>query len=433
MSDAELTDESDETDERTVYESRRVDVGSLVTRIGIGSWSILGLLLLAYAVIWMATRLEVLLGPVVFAVALIYVLNPLVRRFTSWGMPRWLAAFGSFLVLLGVVVLLGFLVIPSISGQASDLAGDFPTIFDESAIELENTIDSIGFNVDLWDYDQLQQFFEDPENQDALVSAITDRLGAVTSGIFEAVLVFFVAPVIAFYVLLDLPRIRKESVELVPIRAQEEVLHVTRNVGAAVGGFLRGQILVAAIVGILTSVGFLIIGLQFWLIIGMIAGVLNIVPFVGPWVGGGLGFMVGLVTAGPTTALLAAFVALIVQQIDNNFVSPTVLRATVHLHPAVVILVLILGGALGGLWGVLLAVPVTAGTKIVIGHLWRTRVLGQTWHEAADAMIRKSDGSEALDRIRDRLGSDARSTEKVGTGASIEGDDGDADHETSAD
>ncbi len=79
------------------------------------------------------------------------------------------------------------------------------------------------------------------------------------------------------------------------------------------------------------------------------------------------------------------------QQIDNNFVSPTVLRATVRLHPAVVILVLILGGAVGGLWGVLLAVPVTAAIKILAGHLWRTRVLGQSWEEATEAIIEETE------------------------------------------
>jgi predicted PurR-regulated permease PerM len=386
-----------------IPDGRRVDIGSLVTRIGIGAWSLLGLLLVIYAGLWIAVQLEVLLGPVVLAVAMIYVLNPIVRLVGGWGGPRWLAVLGSFLALVAVIVLLGFLVIPSISSQAGDLARDFPTIFDESAVELEDTLDNFGFTVDLWDYDRLQEFLSDPDNQDVLVSAVTDRIGAVTSGIFEAILVFFVAPVIAFYILLDLPRIREESEELVPERIRPEVLHVTRNVGGAVGGFLRGQVLVALIVGVLTSLGFFIIGLQFWLIIGMIAGLLNIVPFVGPWVGGGLGFMVGLVTGDPQTAILAAVVALIVQQIDNNFVSPQVLRATVHLHPAVVILVLILGGAIAGLWGVLLAVPVTAGIKIVVGHLWRTRVLGQSWDEAADAMIRHHD---AFERIRVRLGAD---------------------------
>ena len=137
-------------------------------------------------------------------------------------------------------------------------------------------------------------------------------------------------------------RIRDESLELVPAQHRPEVVHVMRNLGHAVGGFLRGQVLVAIIVGVLTSVGFFIIDLPFWLLIGMIAGFLNIIPFVGPWVGGFLGVLVGFVTADVTTALWAGIVALIVQQLDNHLISPNVLRATVSLHPAVIILVLIL-------------------------------------------------------------------------------------------
>jgi predicted PurR-regulated permease PerM len=162
---------------------------------------------------------------------------------------------------------------------------------------------------------------------------------------------------------------------------------VANQLSHAVGGFLRGQLVVALIVGLMTSFGFWIIGLDFWLLIGMIAGFLNIIPFVGPWVGGGLGVLVGLATADAGTAVAAAIVAALVQQIDNHFISPTVLRVTVRLHPATIILALLIGGTLGGLLGVLLAVPVVAAIKIVIGHFWRTRVLGQTWEEVTEALI----------------------------------------------
>jgi predicted PurR-regulated permease PerM len=84
-------------------------------------------------------------------------------------------------------------------------------------------------------------------------------------------------------------------------------------------------------------------------------------------------------------------VAVIVQQIDNNFVSPSVLRATVRLHPAVILLSLVLGGAIAGLWGVIIAVPVVASIKILLGHWWRTRVLNQTWEEASEAMFEDPD------------------------------------------
>jgi predicted PurR-regulated permease PerM len=159
-------------------------------------------------------------------------------------------------------------------------------------------------------------------------------------------------------------------------------------------------LLVAVIVGVMTSFGFWAIGLPFWLLIGMIAGFLNIIPFVGPWVGGTLGVMVALATRDLQTAAWAGLVALIVQQIDNHFVSPTVLRATVRIHPAMIILGLVLGASLGGFWGVVLAVPVMSSVKIIGGHMWHTRVLGESWSEASRALIEVNPlGESPLDRI----------------------------------
>jgi predicted PurR-regulated permease PerM len=382
-----------------------VDLWSVVTKAGMGAWSIVGMLVLVWAGIWILGRAQILIAPVVLAVALIYVLNPIVHRLENKGVPRMLGGFIAFMVLIAIIILLGFLVVPSVREQATSFSTDLPTLYNDTAIQIESLLDKVGFaDVDVPSYDEVQGFIDDPENQDRFISAITERLGAVTSGIMEAILVFFVAPVIAFYVLIDLPRIRDETVELIPADNREEVIHVGRNLGHAVGGFLRGQVLVALIVGVLMSIGFAAIGLKFWLIIGMVAGFLNIIPFVGPWVGGFLGVAVGLVGGDLSTAIWAAVVALGVQQIDNNFVSPTVLRATVRLHPAVVILVLLLGGAVGGLWGVLLAVPVAASIKIVAGHLWRTRVLGQSWEEASDALILEPDERTTLLRKMRRDG-----------------------------
>lgn len=380
----------------------------ILTRAGIAAWSIVGILALLWVVLLVLGRMEVLLAPVVVAVALIYVLNPVVNRISASGRHRLVGSMVAFVLFSGVLVLIGFLVIPSISSQASGFAGDFPTIYEDSALQVEDLADSFGLSIDLWSYEEVEGFVNDPDNQDQFFAAAWDRIGAVTSGVLEAILVFFLAPVIAFYLLIDLPRVRENVVSLVPPANRNEVLYVSQELAGAVGGFLRGQLFVALIVGTLTSFGFWLIGLDFWLIIGMIAGLLNIVPFVGPWVGGTLGVMVGLVTGSLTTALWAAVVAVAVQQIDNNFISPTVMRATVRLHPAVVILALILGGALGGLWGVLLAVPATAALKIVAGHLWRTRVLGQSWEEASDAMVEDDEAPDPLEALRRRHEADAK-------------------------
>ncbi|VAW09008.1 hypothetical protein MNBD_ACTINO01-1799 [hydrothermal vent metagenome] len=149
-------------------------------------------------------------------------------------------------------------------------------------------------------------------------------------------------------------------------------------------------------VGLMLSLGYRVIGLEFWLLIGLIGGLLNIVPFLGPWIGGILGVLVAISTGDVPTAVWAVVVAVAVQQIDNNFVSPTVLRATVRLHPAVTLGALVLGGAFAGIWGVIIAVPLTATVKILVGHWWRTRVLDQTWEEASEAMFEEAEPSRLL-------------------------------------
>ena len=416
MVDTAPSDAGPSDDENAVAPAR---FGRVLSQAGLIAWSIVGILAVLWAMIWLLGRLEVLIAPVVVAVVVVYLLNPAVNRFARMGIPRIMGALLAYVILIGLLVLAAFLILPSISDQATTLANDFPEDYEKSAAEIEGIIANLGFgDVDLWSYDELQEFIQDPERQDAVLSTLLDNIGQVTSGILEAILVFFVAPVVAFYIVIDLPRVRREAIELIPLNLRDEVIHVARQLGWAVGGFLRGQVLVALIVGLLMSVGFAAIGLRFWLIIGMIAGFFNIVPFVGPWVGGFLGVIVGL-TDDVQTAILAGVVALVVQQIDNNFVSPTVLRATVRLHPAVVLLVLILGGAVGGLWGVLLAVPVTAAAKILVGHLWRTRVLGQSWEEASEAMVTETEPSlarlrrqaEALDTAADEADAAAHVSE----------------------
>jgi predicted PurR-regulated permease PerM len=140
---------------------------------------------------------------------------------------------------------------------------------------------------------------------------------------------------------------------------------------------------VAAIVGVMCSLGLLAIGLKFWFLVGMIAGIFNIVPLIGPWIGGIPGVVIALATGSPVKALGVVAVMAGVQQIDNHFITPQVMQRAVRLHPAAVILALVAGGSLGGFFGLLMAVPVTAALKIVVGHLWRVHILDEPY-EAVD-------------------------------------------------
>ena len=369
-----------------------------IRRVGVVAWSLLGTLLLLGAALWLVLQVWIVIPPIVFAIAIIYIINPIVSRLHRRGLARWIGSCLSYLVLMGALTLVGFLVFPSIADQGRELADNFPTIYDDLVVDLENVAGKVGLTqVDLPSFDELQDSLGDGD-------FFTDRLGRITDitlGVLETLLLVILGPVVAFYVLLDLPTMRRKTLELIPERHRSEVVHVSRQLGTAVGGFLRGQLFVALIVGVMTSVGFWAVGLPFWLLIGMIAGFLNIIPFVGPWVGGALGVLVALATRDVQTALWAALVALIVQQIDNHFVSPTVPRATVRLHPASIVLGLIAGASIAGFWGVLMTVPVMASVKIIAGHLWRTRVLGQSWEEVAEALIDENPTGETfLTRMR---------------------------------
>jgi predicted PurR-regulated permease PerM len=365
----------------------RNEFDGLVRRVGMTSWATIGALILIFFGAYVLIEGRVIFAPLFLALIVVFVLNPLVTMLQRRGIHRLIGAAIGFLAFLAALVALGLVVFPSIADQASEFASEFPDLYDEIVEQVASTGERFGLDASIWTYDEILDYLNDPDNQDTILSIGFDRIGALTSGVFEFILVFLLGPVVAFYLLVDLPNVQQRMLDLVPKSNRAEFAYVGRRLNSAVGGFLRGQLLVAVIVGVMLSLGYWIIDLPFWLLIGLVGGVLNIVPFLGPWVGGILGVVVALATTDLTTAFWAALVAIIVQQIDNNFVSPSVLRATVRLHPAVTLLVLVLAGAIAGFWGIVIAVPLTAALKIIVGYWWRTRILDQSPHEAAESMF----------------------------------------------
>ncbi len=373
------------------------DLASVFRRVGIFSWSVIGVLILISGAFFALVEARVILAPLLLGIVIIYMLNPFVSWLHRRGTPRIIGTFLGFLVFFSALALLAVIVIPDVVRQAQSFVETFPQLYDNSVVQIHDFFDSVGFkNVTVWNYDEIVVYVNDPQNRNALISFALDQLGSVTAGIFEFILVFLLGPVLAFYLLIDLPSVQERMVSIFPDRRRAEAAHVGRQLNTALGGFLRGQLVVALIVGLMLSLGYRVIGLEFWLLIGLIGGLLNIVPFLGPWIGGILGVLVAVSTGDVPTAVWAVVVAIAVQQIDNNFVSPTVLRATVRLHPAVTLGALVLGGAFAGIWGVIIAVPLTATVKILMGHWWRTRILDQTWEEASEAMFEEAEPSRLL-------------------------------------
>jgi predicted PurR-regulated permease PerM len=368
--------------------------GERLRRAGVAAWSIIGLLILGAIFVWVLLKIRIIFPPLVVALLMIYLMNPLVNRLEERRVSRSLGTILAYVLVFGTLTLLIIGITPFISGQVDKFSEQWP----EFKLELADSVVNFGegvnerFGVDL-DTARVTCLLDADNTQDAdapshercdavtqrfreSVTSSADRITEVGSSVLEVLFIFILGPLLALYLLIDLPQLQRDVLNLVPKDHQEEAADLGSKIGRTVGGFFRGQFLVAVIVGVMAATGFAIIGLPFWLIIGAIAGFTNLIPLVGPFIGGGLGLLIGSITGGPALGLKAALVALVVQQIDNHIISPNVMKRTVKLHPVTVMLSILAGGTLAGFWGVLLGVPAVAVGKLLASHLWTTRVLG---------------------------------------------------------
>ena len=356
-------------------------------RLGIMSWSVVGLFVVLAGFVWMLFVVRIVWPPLVLAGAVVYLMSPLVDRLQKWRIHRLLGSFVSYLLFVGTGVLVGFLVVPIIGDQLAEFSDRVPQLVDDVGVFLVDLGERLGLSVGAGSaVDTLQEWLADFFDQERVQQTLS-QLGTFARTGLDVLIVLALGPVLAFYILVDLPGFKDRARRLVPEASRPEVVHVVSQVARVVGGFVRGQLLVALIVGILSSLGLALLGVPFWLLIGLIAGFLNVIPFIGPFAGGLLAAIVSLVFKDFSTALWSVAMFTAVQQFDNHVISPNILKSRVQLNPVFILLALLLGGSVGGFFGLLIAVPVAAALRVVLGHMWRTRVLGESWDEAAEAMI----------------------------------------------
>lgn len=365
----------------------------------------MGAVALGWVFLIVAEAVRVIWLPIAFAAGIVFLLDPLVKVFERLRMPRLVGAILALLIMIAVLVAVGALVWPAIQEQGTELIQQLPDLY-INVVEWARDLAANVFGIDIDEFlsqQAIEEWLRDPANQETIQNLLFGfgaGAGVVLRGVAETVAVIGLAPILAIYILMDLSRFQSQALELTPPKHRTEVAYVGGEVGTAMGSFVRGQLLVAFIVGVASSIGMWAIGLPFWLLIGIIAGFLNMIPFLGPVVGGALAALVALLNGDVWLAVWAVVIMVLIQQVDNHLITPVVQRARVNLSPLAIVLALIVGGTLAGLLGVLVAIPVTAAIRIVAGHLWRTRILGQSWEEASEAMIEVTEPPERLARLR---------------------------------
>ena len=349
-------------------------------RAGQVCWALVGVAALLAVLGMLAWTVRVVFPPLILAGVIVFLLNPVVTALQHRGVPRAAGAGLAYAALLGLTTLSGVLLFPLAADQVDELAEEWPDIrerverwVDDRAAESEGTF---------WEFtrDDLEGAFSNNGRSFEDQLRQVRRIGVQ---VFHALVVVVLAPIIAFYLLVDVPHTRRVAESLIPPVARAEVMAVAHRLNRTIGGFFRGQLVVAVLVGLLCSLLLGLINLKFWFLVGMIAGLFNVIPLIGPWVGGIPGVAIALTTGSPVKALAVVVIMAAVQQLDNHFITPQVMQRTVHLHPAVIMLSLLAGGTIGGFFGLFLAVPVAAVLKILISHVWRVHVLGEPFEEVA--------------------------------------------------
>ncbi|HEU5150075.1 MAG TPA: AI-2E family transporter [Iamia sp.] len=351
-----------------------------LARIGRTAWWIVGITFVVALIGGLAWYFRVIFPPLILGGALVFLLNPIVTRLEKRGLPRLLGTIAAFGVVLLLFAAVGAILYPLIASQADEVSEEWPKLradAEEWLNDLSQRSEDDDWPFHVPSVREIEEQAAAPEDQD--VGEQFETLREYATQVFHVGVIFVIGPFLAFYLLVDLPRVRGHVEDLIPDRSRAEVLFLAHRLRLAIGGFFKGQLAVAFVVGVMASLGLWIIGLPLWLVVGMIAGMFNMIPLIGPWVGAVPGIVVALATQGEDglqKAVLVAVVMIVVQQIDNHFITPQVMRRAVQLHPAAVVLALLAWGTIGGFVGLLLAVPLTATLKIVGGHLWRKWVMG---------------------------------------------------------
>ncbi|MDY0340716.1 MAG: AI-2E family transporter [Coriobacteriia bacterium] len=324
-------------------------------------WSLVGIGVLLVAFGWILGKITSALVPLVLAIILVFVFRGPVASLERRGVKRGLAVGICYLVSFVVVgIALGFL-IPALVEQVREFVVAFPGYYERATqmvLDLQGRYEALI--VPLWLEDAIANLQDTITRQSAEWSSLLAKeIFSVGGSALSALITTVISLVAGFWILKDLPTLSKEVLLLAGPKGRDEVAIVTSTVSRVLGGYLRGMFTISLITGVLVASGLAIIGVPYSLVIGLLALILNFIPWIGPTL---TAVIAGIAAAfvSPLHILGAAAICLGAQQITEYFIQPRVMSENVDLHPLLVIFSLLIGGALFGFGGLLLGIPVAA-------------------------------------------------------------------------
>ncbi len=328
----------------------------------------------AAIILWLMKLVETVTIIVLISFFFAYLLDPLVDRLASWRIPRSVAAFSVLMAALLFVVLIIVIIVPSIFTEVTKFAGGAPKYFEALSGYVAFILEKLDITLpETWD--QAWAFISEKGRPYASkVFGVADPAKKVFTTIFEstmsligALVYLILVPVLIYYLLVSYDEIRTGIVDLIPPYTREPVLRKMKQMDEIIAGFIRGQFTVCLILAFLYSVGFTLIGIDLAVVLGIVSGLLWIIPYVGTLIALVGGVIMALVKFGDI--LHPAYVVLLItvtQLLEGYILTPRIVGGVIGLHPVVYIIALIVGAKLYGLIGMLTAIPATAMLKVLL-------------------------------------------------------------------
>jgi predicted PurR-regulated permease PerM len=309
--------------------------------------------------------LKAVFGPFLIAMIISYLLNPVVNLLSQKFLPRSLAVLLIYSLFILSLVILAMNTIPLLQHQFKELAEHLPEWNERIQLMIKEYNDHSKELLPFGVKEGIEQALSKLEHK------MTGYVGNMMSGIGSTINQLFlvlIIPFLAFYMLKDIQSIERTLLTLLPKKQRKPILRLLRDVDDALGNYIRGQFLVCVVVGVLAYIGYLIVGLPYALLMAALVAVFNVIPYLGPIFGLIPSLFVAL-TVSPKTAVGVVIVNLFVQMLEGNVISPQIVGRSLHMHPLFIILALLVGGEIGGVLGLLLAVPVFAMGKVTVEHI----------------------------------------------------------------
>lgn len=312
------------------------------------------------------TFFSTLFAPVLVAGFLYYLLTPIVNLFVKrLKMKRIWAIALVFVLLVAALVLILVTVIPNLVSQLTTLAENTPYF----VAAVEDWLTEVAKNPFFQNIDFQAQIDKLDISYSNIIqkflNGVSNSLGSIIGGVASTTMVILTAPFILFYMMKDGDKLVPSIQRFFPQNRKDQIVELLGKMNKTLSSYISGQAIECVFVGTFTFIGYWLVGVEYAFLFGMIAGVANLIPYLGPYIGL-LPAIAVTVFNSPWKALLCCVVVLVVQQLDGNIIYPNVIGKSLQIHPLTIIIVLLVAGNIAGLLGIFLGVPFYAICRTVV-------------------------------------------------------------------